>query len=71
MPTKFWFTPTKTTEEMRAQLGNPKFNYELACNQVCGRGHFAKVCPSRGQSGYEAKLEEIENIESGSENEDA
>ena len=41
MPTKFWFTPTLTTEEMRAKLGNPKFNYELACNQVCGRGHFA------------------------------
>ncbi|UOG73852.1 cytochrome c oxidase subunit II [Hymenobacter tibetensis] len=41
MPTKFWFTPTKTTDEMRAQLGNPKFNYELACNQICGRGHFA------------------------------
>lgn len=41
MPTKFWFTPTKTTDEMRASLGNPKFNYELACNQICGRGHFA------------------------------
>jgi cytochrome c oxidase subunit 2 len=41
MPTKFWFTPTKTTDEMRAQLGNPKFNYELACSQICGRGHFA------------------------------
>jgi len=41
MPTKFWFTPTKTTDEMRAQLGNPQFNYELACNQICGRGHFA------------------------------
>lgn len=41
MPTRFWFTPTTTTEEMRAKLGNPKFNYELACNQVCGSGHFA------------------------------
>jgi heme/copper-type cytochrome/quinol oxidase subunit 2 len=19
----------------------PKFNYEIACNQICGRGHFA------------------------------
>jgi len=26
---------------MRAKLGNPKFNYELACNQICGKGHFA------------------------------
>ncbi|UYZ59279.1 cytochrome c oxidase subunit II [Hymenobacter latericus] len=41
MPTKFWFTPTKTTDEMRAQTGNPNFNYEIACNQICGRGHFA------------------------------
>lgn len=41
MPTRFWFTPTTTTDEMRAKLGNPKFNYELACNQVCGRSHFA------------------------------
>lgn len=41
MPTRFWFTPTTTTDEMRAKLGNPKFNYELACNQVCGGSHFA------------------------------
>jgi cytochrome c oxidase subunit 2 len=41
MPTKFWFTPTKTTDEMRAITGNPNFNYEIACNQICGRGHFA------------------------------
>jgi len=41
MPTRFWFTPTLSTDEMRAKLGNPKFNYELACNQVCGGSHFA------------------------------
>jgi cytochrome c oxidase subunit 2 len=41
MPTRFWFTPTMTTDEMRAHLGNPKFNYELACNQICGKGHNA------------------------------
>jgi len=41
MPTKFWFVPTKTTEEMRDQLGNPNFNYELACTEICGKGHFA------------------------------
>lgn len=41
MPTRFWFTPTTTTDEMRAKLGNPKFNYEMACNQICGRSHFA------------------------------
>ncbi|GHA73170.1 cytochrome c oxidase subunit II [Pontibacter akesuensis] len=41
MPTKFWFVPTKTTYEMRNETGNPEFNYELACAEVCGRGHFA------------------------------
>lgn len=40
MPTKFWFIPTKTTEEMRYELGNPDFNYEIACTEICGQGHF-------------------------------
>lgn len=38
-PTKFWFTPTITTAEMREKLGDPEFNYELACAELCGRGH--------------------------------
>jgi cytochrome c oxidase subunit 2 len=41
MPTQFWFVPTKTTAEMRAELGNPDFNYEIACTEICGRGHFS------------------------------
>jgi cytochrome c oxidase subunit 2 len=41
MPTKFWFVPTKTTAEMQNETGNPNFNYELACTEICGRGHFA------------------------------
>ncbi|MDB5274776.1 MAG: ctaC [Chitinophagaceae bacterium] len=41
MPTHFWFVPTKTTAEMRIETGNAKFNYELACTEVCGRGHYA------------------------------
>lgn len=40
MPTKFWFIPTKTTDQMRTALGNPDFNYEIACTEICGRGHF-------------------------------
>jgi cytochrome c oxidase subunit II len=34
-----WFEPTVTTEEMRAQTGNPAFQYEIACAQLCGLGH--------------------------------
>lgn len=57
MPTSFWFTPTISTREMREKLsqepawqeidedtGEPRwknFNYELACTEVCGGGHFA------------------------------
>ncbi|WP_031528339.1 cytochrome c oxidase subunit II [Dyadobacter crusticola] len=41
MPTKFWFVPDKTTAEMRAELGDPKFDYEIACAEVCGQGHFS------------------------------
>jgi len=41
MPTEFVFKPTKTTEEMRTETGNPKFNYELACTEICGKAHFA------------------------------
>ncbi len=41
MPTRFWFVPTKTTEEMRAELNDPEFEYEIACTEICGRGHFS------------------------------
>lgn len=41
MPTQFCFTPNKTTKEMRDKLGNENFNYELACTEICGRGHFS------------------------------
>jgi hypothetical protein len=38
------------------------------CNICGGRGHFAKVCPSRATSGYEATIEEeVEEVESGKE----
>jgi cytochrome c oxidase subunit 2 len=41
MPTQFKFIATKTTEEMRKETRNPDFNYELACTEICGRGHFS------------------------------
>lgn len=40
MPTRFWFTPTVSTAEMREQTGNPDFNYELVCNKICGKSHY-------------------------------
>lgn len=35
-----WFTPTKTTAEMRQLLKNDEFVYEIACAQLCGLGHY-------------------------------
>ena len=33
------FVPTVTTAEMRTLKGNPEFQYEIACAQLCGLGH--------------------------------
>lgn len=41
MITQFKFVATKTTQEMRDELNDPEFVYELACAEVCGRGHFS------------------------------
>ena len=35
-----WFIPTVTTAEMRARTGNSDFQYEIACAQLCGLGHY-------------------------------
>ena len=35
-----WFVPNVTTAEMRAKTGNPEFQYEIACAQLCGIGHY-------------------------------
>jgi cytochrome c oxidase subunit 2 len=39
MATRLRITPNVSTEEMRAKLKNPDFNYVLMCNKVCGSGH--------------------------------
>jgi cytochrome c oxidase subunit 2 len=35
-----WFIPTVTTAEMRQRTGNQEFQYEIACAQLCGLGHY-------------------------------
>jgi cytochrome c oxidase subunit 2 len=35
-----WFVPNVTTAEMRTRTGNPEFQYEIACAQLCGLGHY-------------------------------
>ena len=41
IPTTMWFTPLYTTKEMREKLNNPNFQYEIACDQLCGNGHYS------------------------------
>ncbi|TCZ72811.1 cytochrome c oxidase subunit II [Flaviaesturariibacter aridisoli] len=40
IPTTMWFTPKWTTKQMRDKYG-PDFNYEISCDQMCGKGHFS------------------------------
>ena len=35
-----WFIPNVTTAEMRTRTGDPEFQYEIACAQLCGLGHY-------------------------------
>jgi cytochrome c oxidase subunit 2 len=40
LPTYFKFTPTITTAQMRTRLDDPKFEYLVYCNKICGGGHY-------------------------------
>ena len=40
MTTRFNFTPTITTKEMRERMKNENFNYVLMCNKICGGSHY-------------------------------
>lgn len=40
IPTTLWFTPNRTTAQMREETNNPKFVYEISCDQMCGAGRF-------------------------------
>ena len=40
LPTFFKFIPTMTTAQMRAETDNPKFEYLLYCNKICGGAHY-------------------------------
>lgn len=40
LPTYFRFVPTITTNEMRNKIDDPKFEYLLYCNKICGSSHY-------------------------------
>jgi cytochrome c oxidase subunit 2 len=41
IPTTIYFTPKYTTDEMKKITGDPAFEYELACQEMCGNGHYS------------------------------
>ena len=59
-----WFIPDVTTAEMRTRTGNAEFQYEIACAQLCGLGHYRMrafvtvVAPDEFQKWIEEKLKE-------------
>jgi cytochrome c oxidase subunit 2 len=40
MDTEFNFVPTKSTEAIRKEKGDDKFDYYLFCNKICGTAHY-------------------------------
>lgn len=40
-PTTMYFTPKYTTEQMKKITQNPDFEYEIACDQMCGNSHYS------------------------------
>lgn len=40
MTNYFQFTPTVTTEEMRERMNDPKYDFVMLCNKICGSGHY-------------------------------
>ena len=65
-----WFIPNVTTADMRARTGNPEFQYEIACAQLCGLGHahmrgFVTVLgPDEFQKWMDEKVKESVEAES-------
>jgi cytochrome c oxidase subunit 2 len=60
MTSYFEFTPTITTEEMKAKTNDPTFKYLFLCNKICGDGHYKmqKEVKVVSMEEYEAWLKE-------------
>ncbi|RZK82047.1 MAG: cytochrome c oxidase subunit II [Pedobacter sp.] len=60
MTSYFEFTPTITTEEMKAKTNDPKFEYLFLCAKICGAGHYNMQRKVRvvSQAEYDAWIKE-------------
>tara|TARA_B110000495_G_C22444250_1_gene278389 strand:- start:110 stop:535 length:426 start_codon:yes stop_codon:yes gene_type:complete len=78
MPTRFKFTPSLTTVQMRKKKADPKFNFILMCNKICGTAHFKMkmiivVLPKKEYQQWKISKQEstFKNTYSTEENEDS
>jgi len=55
MTSYFEFTPTYTTDEMKAKTNDPSFKYLLLCAKICGTNHYNMQKPVRVVSEAEYK----------------
>ncbi len=69
MSIPMWFVPTITTDQMREKLGDPEFQYEIGCAQLCGLGHYRmrSFLTVYDDVGYQAWLETEASYLGGSE----
>ena len=60
VPTSIKIPPDKTTAQMIEETGNPNFEYEIACAELCGSGHWNMRTTLRvvSQEEYESWLSE-------------
>lgn len=56
MTSYFEFTPTITTDDMKAKTNDPSFSYLLLCAKICGSNHYNMQKPVRvvSQAEYDA-----------------
>lgn len=40
LPTHIYMEPRLSTNEMRAKVNDPEFDYYIVCNKICGNAHF-------------------------------
>ncbi len=60
MSVPIWFTPSVTSEEMKKKTNDDKFQYQIACAQLCGLGHYrmAGYVTIESQEAFDTWLDE-------------
>lgn len=66
---RMWFDANITTEQARQNKGNPKFDYEIACAELCGLDHTGMrarltiLTPEQLQTWLETETKKLEDFD--------